>query len=121
MDNSRPENFKPILIGEKKIQWLALYFKTSARKKIQSWSTVVEISHSRSLFEALKSLLFEKYVSLVGLLKYNSFGVATTVGKHGQIGCEFRREQNPEIPESWLSKHSPGYFKSQFYKKKQID
>ena len=47
---------------EKMLQRLALNFKTSARKKIQSRSTVVEISRSRSLFEALKTLLFEKYV-----------------------------------------------------------
>lgn len=39
-------------------QWLALYFK----KKVQSWSTVVEISHSRSLFKALKTLRFKKYI-----------------------------------------------------------
>ena len=45
------------------LQRLALYFETSARKKIESRPTVVEISRSRSLFEALKILLFEKYVS----------------------------------------------------------
>ena len=45
------------------LQRLALYFETSARKKIQSRSTVVKLSRSRSLFEALKTLRFKKYVS----------------------------------------------------------
>ena len=44
-------------------QRLPLYFKNFARKKIQSKSTVVEISRSRSPFEALKTLRFKKCVS----------------------------------------------------------
>ena len=43
------------------LQRLALYFETSARKKIQSRSTVVEISRSRPLFEALKPIHKEKF------------------------------------------------------------
>ena len=27
---------------------------------------------------------------------------------------------SPEIPESWLSKHSPGYFESRFCEKEQM-
>ena len=45
---------------EKILQRLTLYLETSPRNKIQSRSTVVEISRSRSLFEDLKTLLFEK-------------------------------------------------------------
>ena len=41
---------------QKILQQLALYFETFARKTMQSWSTVVKISRSRSLFEALKTL-----------------------------------------------------------------
>ena len=44
-------------------QRLALYFENFARKKILSRSTVVEISRSRSLFEALKTLGFKKFIS----------------------------------------------------------
>ena len=45
------------------LQRLALYFETSARKKIHSQSTVIKMSRSRSFFEALKTLHFKKYVS----------------------------------------------------------
>lgn len=51
--------------------------------------------------------------------------VATAVGKawRNQLGIKKRRKFNcvrPKIPESWLSKHPPGYLKSQLCEKVQI-
>ena len=44
----------------------------------------------------------------------------------GGVGGESEKKRkkwsffSPEIPESWLSKHSPGYFESQFCKNEQM-
>jgi len=44
-------------------QWSATQFETVARrKKVESRPTVIKISRSRALFEALKMLRFNKYI-----------------------------------------------------------
>ena len=64
---------------------------------------------------------------LIGLLKYSSLAELELLQQSGSMDkLDVNSEGNktsffsPEIPESWLSKHSPGYFKSRFCEKKQI-
>ena len=80
--------------------------------------TCVTRGPSREPYQTVSTVYF-----ILGILRTDLY---TTVGKHGRIVCECinRGEEcrffSPVIPESWLAKHSPGYFESLFCEKEPM-
>lgn len=114
-----------VLVKKRLFSGMPLYdwFILTALVNTQTFITLIgNVMHARTFY------WHESFYSVYAATQVQHFyrvRVATAVGKawRNQLGIKKRRKFNcvrPKIPESWPSKHPPGYLKSQLCEKVQI-